>query len=240
MKHARKVWGNIVWFLFFTIGVLVSLLYVQGWRLKIETGEVIPTGILDLSYLPRGGIIFLDGELIGENPITMRGLPLQVSEIRVEKSGFRTVEQSTPIHAELVTHILGFHLTPSAGWQVQPLGNEEMLFWDPERKGYILLFPQEKFAQKIDIVEKTKTIQEFPFVPQGVTFLENGELEFRSQTGEFAIVPGFRRQLFRSFPDLVEETQSSVFRKKRLNVGPEAIFLTDSSTALLQKTVSLK
>jgi len=100
--------GKIFNFLTLLVIVLATVLVVQfskGWRVNINDGTIVNTGILDVNSTPRGAEIYLNGELRGKTPEVINALVPGNYELELRLEGFTKWQKNVVIKGEQVSKL---------------------------------------------------------------------------------------------------------------------------------------
>lgn len=102
-KRARRIL-----FLAFLAGFLVSapavVLYTAGYRYHFGTGQLVQTGVLSVSSVPRGANIAIDGErLRSTTPALVKNVLPGDHDVRVERDGYSSWEKTLPVNSRETT-----------------------------------------------------------------------------------------------------------------------------------------
>jgi Tol biopolymer transport system component len=102
---------------FITIVILTitttAVLIAKGYRFDRSTGTIKGTGIISVTSIPSGAVIYLNGELQTASNSTVNDLDPGTYHLKVSKDGFTSWEKDVSVEAEKVT-LLNVTLFPSA------------------------------------------------------------------------------------------------------------------------------
>ena len=85
---------------------VLVILFSRGWRLDIQEGTVVNTGILDISSEPRGAQIFIDGLQKGKTPTVIDSLLPGKYQLELRKDLYTSWTKEITIKEEYVTKIV--------------------------------------------------------------------------------------------------------------------------------------
>jgi len=102
---------------FITLAILAitttAILIAKGYRFDRTTGTIKGTGIISVTSIPSGAIIYLNGKLQTASGSTINDLDPGNYHLKVTKEGFSSWEKEVTVQSEQVT-LLNVTLFPSA------------------------------------------------------------------------------------------------------------------------------
>ncbi len=182
MKRKIRI---LIWLIIFFIGGAASLFYIQGWRVDPETGEIIPTGVIDISTDPESGtLIFINGEMKGESPLVLRGFPLGAIDVKIIRSNYEAIEARLFVEMEYVTKIKKIQLVPlEPAEDMKMIGTDDDLIIDKDLQGFVKILSGMKAIEIFDFMADEVAVYEFDEEPVSIEFLGEGEVSVRFQEG---------------------------------------------------------
>lgn len=92
---------------------ITAILIAKGYRFDRTTGSIKGTGIISVTSIPSGAVIYLNGQLQTASNSTVNDLDPGTYDLKVSKEGFTSWEKNVKVEAEKVT-LLDVTLFPSA------------------------------------------------------------------------------------------------------------------------------
>lgn len=105
----KRYWRHLLFFLFvagFLISAPLVVLHTAGYRYHLGSGKIVQTGVLNVSSIPRGASIYVDGQLQKERtPAVIDNILPGSHLVRIEKSEYSSWEKTLEVRSRKSTFV---------------------------------------------------------------------------------------------------------------------------------------
>lgn len=99
----RQILFSFVVFFFLVLGSAITVFFAQGYRIDFAKKEVTGTGIIAISSIPSGALVYLNNIPTSATNTSITGLSPGNYQIRLEKEGFTVYKKEVKVEKECVT-----------------------------------------------------------------------------------------------------------------------------------------
>ncbi len=104
MEKKQIIFSSVM-LLFLVLGSAITMFFAQGYHIDFAKKEVTGTGIIAISSIPNGALVYLNNVPISATNTSITGLSPGNYQIRLEKEGFTVYQKETTVKKEYVTTI---------------------------------------------------------------------------------------------------------------------------------------
>lgn len=102
-----RYWRHILFFLFaagFLISAPLVVLYTAGYRYHFDSGKIVQTGVLNVTSIPKGATVFIDGQIQNERtPAVVSNVIPGPHVVSVTKDNYTSWEKTLEVSSKQST-----------------------------------------------------------------------------------------------------------------------------------------
>jgi hypothetical protein len=159
----------------FVVGGVLLILWAQGFRITLDGGGIVSTGVIAVSTNPPESNVFINDTYRGETPDVFLGIPLGKNNFCVFQNQFRSFCHSVIVDSYSVTHVNNVQLLPSR-LQYETLGPAQEYLFDPLGRGYLRHYKNLAYVQIVTDA------------PRSIEAITTETEVFLNQTGQVILV----------------------------------------------------